>query len=436
MRLFTTAATVALVATASGAAHAQAAYETLAQSVESALRSNPALLAERQARGVAQERVAEARGAMLPSIGVRGTYGTYTANLGEQYVVGGQSFPRDGDFQQATLGLEARQTIYAGGMLAAQRRQAEAGSDAAAQNLRAFEQDLILSVVAAFTDVQRAEEAVRIREANQSALGEHVRAATDRFDVGQVTRTDVAQAQARKAEADASLAAARAQREAARAVYQQVVGLPAIQLAPVPAGPVLPATMDNVVAQALANNPDVLSARAAEAAASQGVNVARGSLRPRVGIVGTAGMQESYRDDTIEDTNLGLFAELSIPLYQGGVLNARTRGAKLEAERARYGRMAAERAATAEATTAWHQYMAATEAVTASRSRLEAADVALEGSRQELLVGTRITLDVLDQEQETLEARLGLIRAQRDAYIAAHQLLAVMGRLTPDMIGR
>ena len=123
-------------------------------------------------------------------------------------------------------------------------------------------------------------------------------------------------------------------------------------------------------------------------------------------------MQETYQDQSFRDTNLGLSAELSIPLYQGGLLNSRTRQARLESDRARYNRMSVERDVTAQVTSAWHTVIAAREAIAASISQVDAAEVALEGAEQELAVGTRITLDVLDQERELLEARLGARRCR------------------------
>jgi outer membrane protein len=125
-----------------------------------------------------------------------------------------------------------------------------------------------------------------------------------------------------------------------------------------------------------------------------------------------------------------------VPLYEGGLLSSRTRQARLEADRARYQRLTAERQAAADATTAWHNVIAAREAIIASRSRVSAAQVALEGANQELAVGTRITLDVLDQERELLDAQLGLVDAERAAYLATHQLLAATGRLKAEAIGR
>jgi outer membrane protein len=425
-----------LLASVAMPALAQANQDTLADAVSSAISNNPTLMAQRATRGVASEELEQAKAQMRPQIGFDGTYGTQTLEYGRSFSTPTGNYPLDGSQERATVGLEARQSIYSGGSLTAQREQARAGVDAAEADLRDAEQELLLSVITAYVDVRRGEAEVQIRETNVSSLGQQVQAARDRFDVGEVTRTDVAQAEARRAGSEADLAAGRAELSTARATYEQVVGRIPVQLAPVPNAPPLPATLEEALDLARSNNLKLVSARAQEVAAEQGINVAKGSLRPRVGIVGSAGMQESYQDETFRDTNMGLTAELSIPLYQGGLLSSRTRQARLEADRARYGRMSTEREVTAEVTSAWHAVISAREAITASTSRVDAAEVALDGAEQELAVGTRITLDVLDQERELLEARLSLIDAERAAYIVTHRLLAAMGRLRAEIIGR
>jgi outer membrane protein len=197
---------------------------------------------------------------------------------------------------------------------------------------------------------------------------------------------------------------------------------------------VLPASLDEAIAVARANNPAVAAARARETQSERGVDIARGRLAPQFDLVGNAGFVESRQDDTFRDSNVGLVAEFRFPLFDSGLLQSRTRGAQLEADRARYDRMAVERSITAQVTASWNQLIAAREEIAASTSRVSAAEIALEGAEQELAVGERITLDVLDQERELLEAQLGQVDAERAAYMAAHELLAAMGELRPELI--
>jgi outer membrane protein len=417
-------------------AAAQGSRDTLRDAAEAALGGNPSLQGQRALRKVADEALVQATSALRPQVGLSSSFGAERTEVGQTFSFMGMSFPRDGAQSRASLGLEARQTLYSGGVIAAQQRQARAGIEASAGRLRAFEQALLTDVVTIFMDVRRAEEEVRIRMANVASLGEQVRAARDRFEVGEVTRTDVAQAEARFAGAEAGVAAARARLDSARAVYQQLVGRPPVQLAEPPALPGLPAGLEAALARARAVNPELLAARAAADAAGEGVAAAQGELRPKLALSAAAGLQETYNDDTFRDANVGLTAQLSIPIYTGGLAASKTREARLRADQARFDVYAVLHAVEARTTASWHTLVASRQAIAASQARVAAAETALAGAQEELAVGTRITLDVLDQESELLEARLGLVDAQRSEYVAAHELLAAMGELSLESIGR
>ncbi len=425
-----------LLCTVSAPAFAQASRETLADAVDSAIANNPELMAERATRQFANENLKQAQAQMGPQLNLSGSLGIEYTSIGRQVNTTTGSFPYDGEQQRARVGLEARQSIWSGGSLSAQRDQARSGVDAARAALIGAEQDLVLQVVTVFMDVRRAEREVEIRESNVNALGQQVKAARDRFEVGEVTRTDVAQAEARRAASEAQLAVATSRRAKSRADFERIVGRPAIQLAEPPAIAQLPATLEEAIVVARANNPSILAARARETQGEQGVDVARGRLAPSFDLVGSAGFVTTQQDNTFNDSNVGLSAEFRFPLFDSGLLQSRTRGAQLEADRGRYERMAVERQVTAQVTTAWHQVVATRGEIAASVSRVAAAEVALEGAQQELAVGERITLDVLDQERELLEAQLGQVDAERAAYLAAHDLLAAMGELKPQLIAK
>lgn len=425
-----------LLCSVSAPAFAQASRETLADAVDSAVANNPELMAERKSREFADENLNQAQAQMGPQLNLSGSLGVEYTSVGRQVNTTTGSFPYDGEQQRARIGLEARQSLWSGGSLSAQRDQARSGVDAASAALIGAEQDLVLQVVTVFMDVRRAEREVEIRESNVNALGQQVKAARDRFEVGEVTRTDVAQAEARRAASEAELAAATSRRAKSRADFERIVGRPAIQLAEPPVAPQMPATLEEAIAVARANNPSILAAKAREAQGERGVDVARGRLAPSFDLVGSAGFVSTQQDSTFNDTNVGLSAEFRFPLFDSGLLQSRTRGAQLEADRGRYERMAIERQVTAQVTTAWHQVVAARGEIAASVSRVAAAEVALEGAQQELAVGERITLDVLDQERELLEAQLGQVDAERAAYLASHDLLAAMGELKPQLIAK
>ncbi len=427
-------AALILMGSVSAPALAQASQETLADAVAAAITNNPSLMAERKSREAANEVLVQAEADMGPQINLQGGLNSQYQEYGRTYSTPAGNFPLDGSTQRASIGLEARHSLWSGGSLTAQRDRARAGVDESQARLIGVEQELVLTVVTSFMDVRFAESELDIRESNVDALREQVRAARDRFEVGEVTRTDVAQAEAREAAAQAALAAARSRLARDRAAFEQVVGLPAVQLAPPPPVPAVPAALEQALAIARAANPNLMAARAREVQGERGVDVAKGRLGPRLDLVGSAGLVETYQDDTFRDTNFTAGVEFSFPLFDSGLLQSRTRGAQLDADRARYERLAIERQITAQVTSAWHQVVAAGEEIRASMSQVAAAEIALEGATQELAVGERITLDVLDQEQELLEARLGLIASERAAYVAAHELLAAMGDLKPELV--
>lgn len=413
--------------------------DTLQEALDQAFQTNPALGAQRADVGVAREQLNQARGARAPTVELSGS-ATFESLDSNQPI----AF-NTGENKLASAQLRATLPVYTGGQIDAGIAQAQAGIMAADAQFDGVAQDLVLNVVTAYVDVLRDREAIRIRANSVALLQEQLRAATDRFDVGFATRTDVKQAEARLQGARASLAGAEAQLEASLSIYELFVGQPAGDLAAVPGAPALPVSFEASLQSALADNPDLQALRQAERAAEQAVKSAKGATRPNLSIVGSASLQETFDQeataisptmgiislpaDNYRDTQLRLMAQGSVPLFQGGILRSRVRAARLERDQARLQTINAERQITASVAQAWYANIAAEQAITASERQVEAAEIAYEGAQEELSVGTRTTLDVLDQEQQLLEARLGLINARRDAYVATHQLLRAMGKL-------
>lgn len=403
------------------AGHASA--DTLGDALAAALATNPQLNVQEFQTQLAEESLRQARAQGRTSVNVGGSAGyeyndtnaAFSFNTGERPLVSAQ--------------IQAVKPIYTGGRVSAGVRQAKAGIDAADADLSAARQDLFLQVVTAYVDVRRDREAVDIRENNVAVTGEQVRAASDRFDVGVVTRTDVALSEARLEGARAALAGAEAAEEASVAQYVLLTGLIPVDLSPPPPLPPLPANLEDAIALSLDNNPDIASARFSERAANEAIEVARSQLRPQISIVGTAGAQESFGTDSRRDTNVSAVAQGSIPLFSGGLINSQIRAAKLQRRQARARIDILERQARAQVAASWFGFKAAERSIEASERQVEAAEIAYDGAKEELAVGVRTTLDVLDQEQQLFEARLAVIQAERDAYVAAHQLLRAMGAL-------
>lgn len=437
MRYVVTAALVA--ALSPGAAVAQDALETLPEALAETYRSNPTLGAARAQARAARESQAQAYSAFLPNVSLTGTYVTGETEADGRTPAGGFTGARETtDRQIGAYGVSVSQDVFAGGRRFGQVGVARAGAAQATEALRGTEQAILLQAIAAYRDVQREQEVVRIAENNVEVLSRQLQAARDRFEVGEITRTDVAQAQARLALGQSNLAAARANLEASRATYAEIVGRPPGTLAAAPPPPELPATLDEAVKQGLASNPDLRRFEAGARAARSQVRVEASGLLPSLSVVGRVERSEDFlrtsgagrESDTATAT-----AQLAVPLFEGGFNWSRVRQARSNVSRAEQQAEEARRAVVGAVTTAWHQFAATQRVIESSREQAQAASLALEGAQEELAVGLRTTLDVLDAQQEFLNAQLAVVRAERDAYVAAHQLLLAMGRLDAGTLG-
>ncbi len=398
--------------------------QTLPDAIAAAFATNPALDIQRAEADVARAGLDLARSQGRPRVNLSasGGYESIETNAPFAFNVGEQA--------TASAQIQAVQPLYTGGRIRAGIEQARAGIDAADLAFLAAQQDLILDVVTAYVDVRRDRESVRIRQNNVEVSGEQVRAASDRFNVGVVTRTDVAQSQARLEGARAALAGAEAALEASEAFFEFLTGTPApAELAPPPPLPPLPASLEAAIQRAISNNPEIAAAREQLRAASAGIEAARAEGRPSLSVIGTAGVQERFGDRDQRDTSLSAVAQGRIPLFTGGAVKAQVDAARLRRDQARRRIDLLETQSRATVSSAWFRYAAAQRSIEASRRQIEAAELAYEGAKQELAVGVRTTLDVLDQEQQLFEARLALVNAERDAYVAAHQLLRATGDL-------
>lgn len=396
--------------------------QTLAEVLRAAEVQNPQLDAGRADAGLAIEALEEARARGRTTVTLSGSAGYETSDTNRDFAF------NVGDRPIASVELEAALPVYTGGRIAAGIRSAEAGIDAAEASLEDLRQAIFLQALTAYMDVLRDKETVRIRQNNVNVLIEQTRAAQDRFEVGVVTRTDVALAEARLEEARAAEAAAQAQLESSRANFQFVIGEPPGLLAPPPPLPDLPADFDSALAHALEGNPALIAARRDVTAASEAIEVARADGRAQIEIVGAATAFQDFDQDD-RDTSLSALARGTIPIFQGGLVSSQVRSAKLRREQARLAVQTLERQVRADLAAAWFGYIAAEKSVEASRRQVIAAEIAYEGAQQEFEVGLRTTFELLDSEQDLFEAQLAVVTAERDSYVAAHRLLRVMGEL-------
>lgn len=413
------------LALAAGLAPSAAMADTLPEALVSAYKSNPTLEAARaQARSV-DETFAQARSGFLPQLEATGTAGNRRSESTLDGVAGSTVTKTD----PRTVGVQAIQPVFSGGRRLAQLRVSDASIESAQAALRAAEQTVLLSAVAAFVDVRRDEEVVRIRQSNVDVLARQLQAARDRFEVGAITRTDVAQAEARLAGGEAFLAAARADLEGSRAQYERVIGMAPGKLEATPPLPTLPKTLDEAIEQGIAANPDLERQRQQERVAKGQIGIEASELLPGLNLVGRYDRQLEQQTRGLENETTSATAQLTVPLFDAGFARSRVRQAKINEEQAKSRTEEVKRTVVSQVVSTWNDYSAAQRVIAASKEQVRATQLALDGAEQELQVGLRTTLDVLDAQQELLEAQLAVVRAERDAYVAGHQLLQAVGGL-------
>ena len=402
------------------------AGQTLQEALALAYSNNPTLQAARAQLRAIDEEVPQALSGWRPTVSVTTAVGQVIAsqNQADRVVVPWRA--RDTVDAQAAL----TQPLYRGGRTQAETRRAENRVLAQRARLLATEQDILQQSVNAYVAVIRDQEEVRLNINNEQVLTRQLQATNERFRVGEITRTDVAQAESRLAQARAQRAAAEGRLQQSRATFGRLVGQPPQRLtAP---QPLRPAATTAVDAASLAgqNNPNVVAALFDEAAARDFIDVQFSALMPQVGVTAaTRRLDNATIEDTRTNSN-SLIANLTVPLYQGGREYAAVRAARQSAQQARQVVDDQRRAAAQQATTAWETLASNRAQVESVRAQIRAAEIALDGVQREAIVGSRTTLDVLNAEQELLNARVSLVRALADVITASHSLASAVGRLT------
>ena len=331
--------------------------------------------------------------------------------------------------------IALEQPIFRGFRSFAELRQAEAQVRAQRAVLTTTEQDVLLAAVTAFMDVVRDQAVLELNINNVQVLQRQLEATQDRFQVGEVTRTDVSQAEARRARAIADRIEAEGTLDSSRARYRNVIGEVPGQLAePVPPT-AIPASLDEAITAASEQNPAVISAKYTERAARQNVRVVGGELLPTLTLNAEASRAAETAAPDSERDNQQVIARLTIPFYQAGNTTSRLRQAKQVAGQRRMQIIAARRDAVEDATRSWEDLETARSQVKAFISEVEANMIALEGVREEANAGLRTVLDILDAEQELLDSKVSQVTARRNEVVAAFTLLTSVGQLTAVDLG-
>jgi outer membrane protein len=406
-----------------------ASAETLESALARAYAGNPTVNAQRASVRATDENVPRALSGYRPRV-------TGTADAGAQYVEGESQGQR---FSQETLprgaGVQVDQNLFNGFRTRNSVRQAESQVLGARETLRNTEQNVLFDAATAYMNVLRDTAILNLQRNNVEVIDEQLRQTRDRFNVGEVTRTDVAQAEARLAAARSQASLAEANLRTSIARYRQIVGVEPRQLAPGrPLDRLLPRTVGDALRIGLTEHPAIHASLHGVDAAELQVKVVEGELLPTLGIQGTATQRYDVQGPGDERLTASVVARLSVPIYEGGEVYARTRQAKETAGQRRIEVEVTRDQVRAAVISAWGQLEAARAQILAAQAQVEAAETALTGVREEARVGQRTTLDVLNAQQELLVARNNLITAQRDRVVASYAVVQAMGRLTARVL--
>jgi len=413
-----------------------AAADSLSEALAAAYESNPVLLAERAALRAVDENVARANSGYRPSVDgdVSIARSTIDSTTRAPEVLGPNGVTSNFDSTDKNYSAEISQPIFRGLQTLNEVREAKASVFAARERLRAVEQATLLDAVTAYADVVRDEAVLALNENQVEVLRRQLEASQDRFRVGEITRTDVAQSEARLALAISNRIAAEAALTASREAYRRIIGKAPGTLEPLPPLPPLPTSLEEAQDIALENNPALGQARFEERAAGHAVASAKGSLAPTVS--GFARVRRSIGTNLVSTDVTGtrtttvksVGAQMTVPLYQSGAEYANVRQAKQTRSQRMLEIAVAERQVIENVRNAWEQLRTSRGSIESDQASVRANEIALDGVRQEAAVGSRTTLDVLDAEQELLDSRVNLARSKRNEYVAAYSLLQAIGR--------
>ncbi len=339
-----------------------------------------------------------------------------------------------------SIGLDVEQPIFRGFRTVNSVRQAEALIASERQSLRSTEQQVLFQAAQAYTDVLQDAALVSLARSNVNFLAEQVRAARDRFEVGEGTRTDTAQAEARLAGAESDLNFSLANLNSSRAIFEQVIGVMPGRLTPsTRVERLLPGSIEAAIPIGDRAHPAIQSARFLVDAAVFNVKTLEGELLPSITLQGqierTFNPQSQFGIDPAFEDSAALIGRLSVPIYQGGQEYSRVRQGKEELGQTEIEVQVARDQIRANLIRAWAEYRASVASIQAAETEVAAQQLALDGVLEEQRVGQRTTLDVLDSQRDLIDAQVNLVTAQRDRIVSAYGLLAALGKLDAESLG-
>ncbi|MEM7620898.1 MAG: TolC family outer membrane protein [Pseudomonadota bacterium] len=413
--------------------------ESLKEALGVAYLRNPTLNAQRANLRSVDETVPIAISGYRPSITASGdvTYTDTTNPFADvSSVGGGGSSTGSTDIESQSYSITLSQPIFRSGRVTNAVKEAKANVYASREDLRDVEQTTLLNSVTSYNDVVRDQSIVRLRQNNVKVLTKQKDATQDRFNVGEVTRTDVAQSVARRSGAVSDLSLAKGNLKTSQATYQQIIGTYPTKLRkPGSITFILPKNLNEAIDMGLLNNPDVIAAKFREKSADFSVKKNVAELLPELNLEASYSKDFSSIDsqDNIETTTVS--GRLTVPLYQSGSVSASIRQAKQLRDQARRQVQEAVAQVRAEVISAWSNLQASRAQLKSDKVQVQSNKTALNGVREEEKVGQRTILDVLDAEQELLDSQVNLSTTQRNLSVAEYTLLSAIGRLTAIDLG-
>ncbi len=425
---------VAVALAASSADSTSAA--TLQWALVQAYQNNPQLNAQRAAVRATDEAVPQALSGYRPRLSV-------TASGGEQFTrttsLSGSSNTKSttsGDFTPYTLGATATQTLFNGFQTTNKTRVAEGQVSAAREALRVLEQTILLNAATVYMDMLRDSAIVEVQRSNVRVLNETLRQTRDRFNVGEVTRTDVAQSEAQLAAGQYQLLNAESNLTTTRSNFRRVIGGEPSNLSPgAPVDRFAPPTLAAAIALGLDQNPNVTAAMYGIDVANLQIKVNEGALYPTVTLTGTAQKTWNSSLTNLEQNTFSAITSLTMPIYQGGSEFSLIRQSKETLTQQRLNLEQVRDQTRQSVVQAWGQVQATKAQIESAQAQVRSSETALNGVREEARVGQRTTLDVLNAQQALVNARVTLVTAQHDRVVASYNLLNAVGILAPVTLG-
>ncbi len=430
VKLFTGAAVSILLLALAGPTPALA--ETMQGALVRAYQDNPQLNAQRAQVRVTDENVPQALSGYRPRVSL-------SASAGYQYqdiLSAPGNAPINGTSVPRSAALTVQQSLYNGNQTANRVRGAEHQVSGAREGLRSLEQNVLFLAAQTYMDYLRDSATVEVNKSNVRVLEQTLKQTRDRFNVGEVTRTDVAQSEAQLAAGRTLEQQAEATLTATRATYRRVIGNDPVNLAPgSPVDRLLPPSLAKAIELTLTENPTVIAAMFGIDVAYMNVKINEGALLPTVTLQATA--QQANEQSLIQNRafTATAVAQASWQLYQGGAEYALIRQSKESLAQQRLTLDQTRDQARADTVSAWGLLQASKAQVTSAQAQVTASEIALNGVREEAKAGQRTTLDVLNAQQALVNARINLVNAQHDRVVNSYRVLSAVGRLSPRVLG-